>query len=396
MKTDDATISAPLLVTLALLGALAPVASDLYLAVLPPPGMELKPTPTDSRISLTAFVFGAGVGHVVFGVLADRVGRRLPLILGTVLFVLASLSAAAATTTYPFVLARFVQGLAAVAGMVIGRAIVADLVNDAQAARAFSAMTLTGYAGLVAAPCIAGLVDLIGWRGFQLILAGLGALLIPAVLTFVPETKRKEAAAPKSDLEWNQQGSVLAVFNTPRFVAYALSAGLLLVALLASITAFAAILEDLVRLTPMQSGLVSVASALVLIVAAVSSHALAARFAIGMQERLAVPLYLAATTLLIILAVTGLAPAGIAMLVPVAMASIGLIAGTTTAHALGAIAGPTGAASAVVGLLQFMFAGLLVTVAGVVGRGFPAMAAVMLAAALLARLAFSFGARAYR
>ena len=84
MRTDDATIAAPLSATLALLGALAPVASDLYLAVLPPPGMDLKPTPTDPRTSLTAFMFGAGVGHVVFGVLADRVGRRVPLILETV------------------------------------------------------------------------------------------------------------------------------------------------------------------------------------------------------------------------------------------------------------------------------------------------------------------------
>ena len=82
------------------------------------------------------------------------------------------------------------------------------------------------------------------------------------------------------------------------------------------------------------------------------------------------------------------------MLAPVAMASIGLIAGNITARALGAIGGSIGVASAFVGLLQFMLAAHLVSVAGVVGRSFLAMAVVTLTAVLLARVAFSWGSHA--
>ena len=132
----DATpaITVGLLVTLALLSAVAPFATDLYLPAFPAMVDDLHTSPTNVQLTLTAFLLGLAAGQLVFGPLSDRYGRVKPLVFGAAVCVLASVVAVVAPTIEVLVAARLAQGLTGAAGMVIGRAIISDLAVGAAAA----------------------------------------------------------------------------------------------------------------------------------------------------------------------------------------------------------------------------------------------------------------------
>ena len=178
---SGARIGGFLLVTLALLAAAAPFATDLYLPAFPAMVDDLGTGSIGVQLSLTAFLVGVGVGQVMFGPLSDRIGRRGPLLVGTAVYVLAGAATALAPTIGLLVAARFVQGVSGAAGMVIGRAIIADLARGRQAARAFSVMMLVGGVAPVVAPLAGSLLaGPVGWRGLLWIVAAIGALALVA------------------------------------------------------------------------------------------------------------------------------------------------------------------------------------------------------------------------
>ena len=159
-------LSAGLLITLALLSAVAPFATDLYLPAFPAMVTDLHTSPTAVQLTLTAFLLGLASGQLVFGPLSDRFGRVKPLVIGAAVCVLASLAAVLAPSIEVLVAARFAQGLTGAAGMVIGRAIISDLATGRAAARAFSLMMIVAGVAPIVAPLAGGfLVEPLGWRG---------------------------------------------------------------------------------------------------------------------------------------------------------------------------------------------------------------------------------------
>ena len=187
--TRARAITPALLVTLALLSAVAPFATDLYLAAFPAMVTDLHTTATAVQLTLTAFLLGLAAGQLLFGPLSDRFGRVRPLVVGAAVCVLASAATVFAPSIEILIGARFFQGVAGAAGMVIGRAIIADLASGKAAARAFSLMMIVGGVAPVIAPLAGGfLVGPIGWRGALAVILGLSTLMLVAVLLIVRET----------------------------------------------------------------------------------------------------------------------------------------------------------------------------------------------------------------
>lgn len=150
------SLSAGMLLALALLSAVAPFATDLYLPAFPEMTTDLGTDATGVQLTLTAFLVGAALGQLVFGPLSDRVGRRTPLLAGAVVLVLSSAAAVWAPSLEFLIAARLVQGLSGAAGMVLGRAVVADLTVAPETTRALSLMMIVGGVAPVAAPLLAG------------------------------------------------------------------------------------------------------------------------------------------------------------------------------------------------------------------------------------------------
>ena len=207
----ERTITPALLVTLALLSAVAPFATDLYLAAFPTMVSDLHTTATAVQLTLTAFLLGLALGQLIFGPLSDRYGRVRPLVVGAGVCVAASAATVFAPSIDVLIGARLFQGIAGAAGMVIGRAIIADLASGKAAARAFSLMMIVGGVAPVVAPLAGGfLVAPIGWRGALAVILALSTLMLLAVLLVVREThtehRRVECAAPHA--EWDHRCAI--------------------------------------------------------------------------------------------------------------------------------------------------------------------------------------------
>lgn len=222
-KTGPTGITPKLLVVLALLSALAPFATDLYLPAFPEMTVDLATAATQVQLTLTSFLVGIALGQLVFGPISDRFGRLWPLVIGAGLCVVASAAAALAPTVAVLVAARFLQGLTGAAGMVIGRAIISDLARGPAAARAFSLMMIVGGIAPVVAPVIGSiLVGVIGWRGIFWVVFAIAAAMLVSIVAVVRETNtaqrraeiverhREAATQPASFLSREYLGNTLA------------------------------------------------------------------------------------------------------------------------------------------------------------------------------------------
>src|SRR5919112_563613 len=93
-------------VMLALLTALGPLSTDMYLPSLPAIARDLRATTAETQLTLSAFLLGFAVGQFVYGPVSDKIGRRPVLLFGLGLFVLASLACALAPSIEALIGAR--------------------------------------------------------------------------------------------------------------------------------------------------------------------------------------------------------------------------------------------------------------------------------------------------
>ena len=140
---EDRTINASgmsgaVIAVLALLSAVAPLATDMYLPSFPEMASEFSTTASAVQLTLTAFMFGLAVGQLVIGPLSDRVGRRPLMLAGTFVFVLASAACALAPSIEILTLSRLAQGFGGAAGVVLARAVITDRAYGVAAAKLFS------------------------------------------------------------------------------------------------------------------------------------------------------------------------------------------------------------------------------------------------------------------
>ncbi|MCX4090819.1 MFS transporter [Nocardia sp. alder85J] len=121
-----------LLAVLALLSALAPFSIDMYLPAFTRLAADLHTSAASVQLTLTTFLIGLALGQLVIGPLSDRLGRRRPLLLGSLVALLATLACALAPNIWVLTAGRFVQGCTGAAGIVISRAVAADRTSGAR------------------------------------------------------------------------------------------------------------------------------------------------------------------------------------------------------------------------------------------------------------------------
>ncbi|MEY8877000.1 MAG: Bcr/CflA family efflux MFS transporter [Leptothrix sp. (in: b-proteobacteria)] len=177
-------------ITLALLFGLQPVTTDLYLPGLPLLAHELGASLGSAQLTMSALMLAFGLGQLVWGPVADRIGRKPVLMTGLMLFALASAAGSLAASLHALVLARVLQGAALAAAVVVGRAMVRDLYPPSEGTHVMS-LGMSGL-GLIAisSPLAGGwITGALGWRAnfacvfaISLLIAGWVALRVPETL----------------------------------------------------------------------------------------------------------------------------------------------------------------------------------------------------------------------
>jgi DHA1 family bicyclomycin/chloramphenicol resistance-like MFS transporter len=214
-----------LVILLGALTAMGPLAIDMYLPSLPAIAEGLRADPAQAQATVAAFLAGMAVGQPFYGPWSDRIGRRVPLILGAGIFIAASAACALATSVEMLLAARFVQALGACAGGVVSRAIVRDRFDHTETARMLSLMMLImGLAPILAPILGSALLAFGGWRWNFWFMTAFGVAIGVAAILRLRES-RSEATAVQASRE-NPFQSYLAVLKSPRLIGYALCGAL--------------------------------------------------------------------------------------------------------------------------------------------------------------------------
>jgi len=179
------------------IGALTPLAIDMYLPAMPAIARDLGVTPGEVQITLTAYTAGFAIGQLLHGPLADSYGRRPVLIIGVALFAVAAMVSATTNGIEALTWVRAAQGFAGAAAAVVIQAVVRDMFDREDFARAMSFVTLVMTVAPLIAPMIGGhLAIWFGWRSIFWVLAIFAAVVIAAVLWKIPETLAEENRQP--------------------------------------------------------------------------------------------------------------------------------------------------------------------------------------------------------
>lgn len=182
---------------LAALAALGPFSVDTYLPAFAGMQASLATTPLGVQQTLSAYLFAFGVMFLFHGALSDSFGRRPVIIASLVVFTVASVFAALATSLHGLIVWRVLQGLSVGAGMVVGRAMIRDLFEAEDAQRLMSLVTLFFGLAPAVAPIVGGvLFASLGWRSIFWFLALVGAALVAVSLRRLPETLLRDSRQP--------------------------------------------------------------------------------------------------------------------------------------------------------------------------------------------------------
>jgi MFS transporter, DHA1 family, multidrug resistance protein len=208
-------------VFLAMLLGIQPVATDLYLPALPALKDSLHGSHAQVQLTFTGLLLAFGASQLIWGPLSDRYGRKPILLLGNLLFCAASVGAALSTEMEQLIVWRSLQGAAMGAAVMCARALIRDLYVPEQGARVLSkGLTGLGVFAVGAGPMGGWLAGQFGWQGAMWGLAILSAGLVLMLLLFFKETvhtKNLEALKPGPMLRnW---GSIV---RSPVFNSYAL------------------------------------------------------------------------------------------------------------------------------------------------------------------------------
>jgi DHA1 family bicyclomycin/chloramphenicol resistance-like MFS transporter len=185
--------------TLALLTALGPLSTDMYLPSLPAIAQDLGASTAETQMTLSSFLLGFAVGQFVYGPVSDKVGRKPVLVAGLAIFILASAACTVAPSIEALIGARFLQALGASGPIVLARAIVRDLYEGPRAGRELSRMgTIMGLVPAIA-PIFGGLLhEAFGWRSTFAATILFGLALAATVILRLPETIPARSPAPLS------------------------------------------------------------------------------------------------------------------------------------------------------------------------------------------------------
>ena len=379
-----------------LLGSLTAFASlsiDMYLPSLPTIERDLGTTPNKVQLTLAAFFAGLAIAQLVYGPMADRFGRRRPLIFGLVLYVLGSLGCALAPSIEALIGFRFVQAVGGAAGIVIARAVVRDLRSGAAAARLFSLLMLVMGAAPILAPLVGSWLLLLGtWRLTFGVLVALGLASLAVVPRALPETSKQRMAR----LSLAAIGAQLRELAKDRqFVAYAFAGGFSQAGMFSYIAGSPFVLIGIFHVSPQAYGWIFGANAAGLIAASQINR----RLLVGRTPArvLAGSLLVAAaaSASLVVLAILRIEilPAVLASLF-VFVATLGFVGPNATALAMDRHGGRAGIASAALGSGQYVISSIAAGTVGIANDGtMVPMAVVMATCALISTVAAALGRR---
>lgn len=397
--SDDAphstrAVSGVLILTLALLTAVAPLATDMYLPAFPDMARDLGTNATGIQLTLTTFLLGLGLGQLFIGALSDAVGRRRPILIGSLVCLLAGIACALAPNVESLGVARFVQGLGGAAGVVLARAIISDVARGAVAAKLQGILIIISVVAPVAAPLSGGaIIAMSGWRPVFWALSALASAMFLAALLHVRESLPKSARTGGGLAAI--VGGARAVLANRRYVGYLLTFCFAFAGLFAYISASPFVIQSVLGMSTSAYTLIFSLNALLIVMTSSVASALAGRVSYRSMIAAGLLVALLSSAGLLVAVLSGVPTIPVLVLFACFQGSLGFVFSNATALALREAGAYAGTGSAFLGFVQFALAALVAPLVGIMGEQTAVpMALAMMVSLALAVVSFGFFSRA--
>jgi MFS transporter, DHA1 family, multidrug resistance protein len=374
-----------LILILGTLTALGPFSIDMYLPGFPAIAQDLGTTVGEVSLSLSSFFIGISAGQLLYGPLLDRFGRKKPLYVGLVVYIISSLACAFANSIDALIYLRFIQAVGSCAAAVASVAMVRDLFPVGDNAKVFSTLMLVVGVSPMVAPTVGGYVTAgFGWESVFLILAAMAVVILVAVIWGLPESSPADPSLslkPRPILT-----NFFTVMREPQFYTYALSGAVAFAGLLAYVSGSPLVFMEIYQVNEKQYGWIFAFLSIGLIGASQVNSALLRRY--RSEQIIQGALVIQVGTALLFVACTAFGLLGLfgtIAFIFIYLCSLGFTFPNASALALVSFSRNAGSASALMGAAQ-MGIGALATVALSLLHSPTAipMAAVMAGSAVLA------------
>lgn len=356
-----------LIATLALLSAVSPLATDVYLPSFPEITQELSTTASSVQLTLTTFMIGLGLGQLVIGPISDALGRRGPLLIGTTVCLLAGIVCALAPSIEVLIGARFVQGFSGAAGVVIARAIITDVTKGAQAVRLMNVMMIIGGIMPVIAPMVGGLIlQVADWRGVFWVITAIVAVMILGIVMVtgesLPPERRQEGGLRRTISNIGQ------VLRNPVYVVGVAVSAMAFGTLFAYVSASPFVIQTILGLPTLTYSLLFGVNALGMTTGSLISIRLAGRVDVRRILGAGLISLTAVTLALLVVVLLGVPTIPTLVLLFGTTTSLGFILGNASAVTMQSVPRTSGTGSALMGALQFGLGAAVSPIVGLAGE----------------------------
>ena len=340
------------LLILSVLMAFSSISTDIYLPALPAMAGALQAGPGAMALTISGYLIGFSLGQFFWGPMSDRVGRRMPIAAGLVMYIIGSIGCALSQGVEGMIAWRAVQAIGACASVTLARAIVRDLYVGHRAAQVMSTLMIISALAPMLGPFVGGLIIAVApWRAIFWMLAAIGLLTLLALHalpeTLAPERRLREPMSRAfATYGW--------LLRQPRLLGYAGVGGFLYGGVFAYVagTPFAYITFH--HVLPQHYGLLFALGSLGIMAMNLVNVRLVAR--LGSDRLLRTGAFGACITGLLIAVAARTGWGGLAgLVVPLCLfvSCIGLIAANAITGALNLYPGVSGSVSALIGASQF-------------------------------------------
>lgn len=340
-----------LVVLLGFIAALGPFSIDTYLPAFSAISKEFHTTEAMVTLTLTSYFVGITLGQLFYGPIMDKYGRKKPLLIGFVIYIISAFASAMSNNIYLLIIGRFTMAIGGCAGLVSSNAIIRDSFDPKEFAKVLSSIVLVmGVAPVIAPTLGSWLLQIASWRGIFIFLGGLTTLL--AVLIYF---SYEDKSTPDGELSLKVRNVVkgyVQIAKDPSFANYSLARSFSMSVMFAYIATISFILMDIYEVSKTTFGWMFGLNALGFIIGSQFNKVLLRKFhlekltlGISIVQISGVLIMLVATFLLDIPLVA------FAMFTFLTLFTVGIINPNTTSLALAPFEKNAGAASALIGSL---------------------------------------------
>ncbi|MEH7457407.1 multidrug effflux MFS transporter [Bacillus sp. JJ1127] len=355
-----------MILVLGTLTAIGPLSIDMYLPSLPKLTDDLQTSASLAQLTLTACLLGLSVGQLFVGSISDIYGRRKPLIIALIIYVVSSLLCVIAPSIWSLVLLRFLQGASGSAGIVISRAMVRDMYSGPEMTKFFSLLMLVNGAAPILAPIIGGqLLQFTSWRGVFIALCVISVFMLVSAIFVLHETL---------PLEERETGGLTGTLSTygkllkdRLFMGYALSQGLVSAAMFAYISGSPFVLQNIYGASPQAFSLFFAINGIGIILASQITGRLAGKLSEKTLFVAGIGIAAVGGIFLLLIIVLGIGLIGVLCSLFLVVSSVGIVSTTGFTLAMRNQKQAAGTASALLGLLQFISGALVAPLVGIGG-----------------------------